>query len=67
MKSFKDYIEEVAASSVAGGGVDLTPSKDEILFKRRDRRRKEDTDSMYRRSLGLTSIKSMLERKNKKV
>jgi len=65
MKSFKE-IRETAANAVAGGGVDLTPSKDEILFKRRDRRRKEDTDSMYRRSLGLQHINAMLERKRNK-
>lgn len=65
MRSFKE-IRETAANAVAGGGVDLTPSKDEILFKRRDRRRKEDTDSMYRRSLGLQHINAMLERKRSK-
>jgi hypothetical protein len=65
MKSFKDYIEEVAASSVAGGGVDLTPSADQIFFKKRDKRKKEDTDSMYRRSLGLRHIKDMIERQKK--
>jgi hypothetical protein len=65
MKSFKDYIEEVAASSVAGGGVDLTPSADQIFFKKRDKRKKEDTDAMYRRSLGLKHIKDMIERRKK--
>lgn len=65
MKSFKDYIKEVAASSVAGGGVDLTPSADQIFFKKRDKRKKEDTDSMYRRSLGLRHIKDMIERRKK--
>lgn len=65
MKSFKD-LREVAANAVAGGGIDLTPSADQILFKKRDKRRKEDTDSMYRRSLGLKSIMAMLERRKKK-
>jgi len=65
MKSFKE-IRETAANAVAGGGVDLTPSADQILFKKRDKRRKEDTDSMFRRSQGLTFINAMLERKNKK-
>ena len=65
MKSFKDYIKEVAASSVAGGGVDLTPSADQIFFKKRDKRKKDDTDSMYRRSLGLKHIKDMIERRKK--
>jgi hypothetical protein len=65
MKSFKE-IRETAANAVAGGGVDLTPSADQILFKKRDKRRKEDTDSMFRRSQGLSFINAMLERKNKK-
>jgi hypothetical protein len=65
MKSFKD-IRETAANAVSGGGIDLTPSADQILFKKRDKRRKEDTDSMFRRSQGLTFINAMLERKNKK-
>lgn len=63
MMSFKDYIKEIAASSVAGGGVDLTPSANQIFFKKRDKRKKEDTDSMYRRSLGLSHINAMIERK----
>ena len=66
MKSFVEYIEEVAANAVAGGGVDLTPSADQVYFKKRDKRKKEDTDSMYRRSLGLKHINAMLERKYKK-
>lgn len=65
MKSFKE-IRETAANAVAGGGVDLTPSADQVYFKKRDKRKKEDTDSMYRRSLGLKHINAMLERKNKK-
>ena len=63
MMSFKDYIKEIAASSVAGGGVDLTPTANQIFFKKRDKRKKEDTDSMYRRSLGLSHINAMIERK----
>ena len=63
MMSFKDYIKEIAASSVAGGGVDLTPSANQIFFKKRDKRKKEDIDSMYRRSLGLSHINAMIERK----
>jgi hypothetical protein len=65
MKSFKE-IRETAANAVAGGGIDLTPSANQIYFKKRDRRKKEDTDSMYRRSLGLKHINAMLERKYKK-
>jgi hypothetical protein len=65
MKSFKD-IRETAANAVAGGGIDLTPSANQIYFKKRDKRKKEDTDSMYRRSLGLKHINAMLERKYKK-
>jgi hypothetical protein len=64
MKTFADYIQEVATNSVAGGGVDLSPGKKQI-YKKRDKRRKEDTDSMYRRSLGLKSINAMLERLKK--
>jgi hypothetical protein len=66
MKSFKNYIEEVAANAVAGGGVDLTPSADQVYFKKRDKRKKEDSDSMFRRSQGLKFINAMLERKKKK-
>lgn len=66
MKSFVEYMEEeVAANAVAGGGVDLTPSADQIFFKKRDKRKKEDTDSMYRRSLGLKFINAMVERRKK--
>ena len=65
MKSFKD-IRETAANAVAAGGVDLTPSANQIYFKKRDKRKKEDTDSIYRRSLGLKHINAMLERKYKK-
>jgi len=65
MKSFKD-IRETAANAVAGGGIDLTPSANQIFFKKRDKRKKEDTDSMFRRSQGLSFINAMLERKNKK-
>jgi hypothetical protein len=65
MKSFKE-IRETAANAVAGGGIDLTPSANQIYFKKRDKRKKEDTDSMYRRSLGLKHINAMLERKYKK-
>ena len=65
MKSFKD-IRETAANAVAGGGIDLTPSVNQIFFKKRDKSKKEDTDSMYRRSLGLKHINAMLERKYKK-
>lgn len=65
MKSFKE-IRETAANAVAGGGIDLTPSADQVMFKKRDKRRKEDTDSMFRRSQGLSFINAMLERKNKK-
>ena len=65
MKSFKD-IRETAANAVAAGGIDLTPSANQIFFKKRDKRKKEDTDSMFRRSQGLSFINAMLERKNKK-
>jgi len=65
MKSFKE-IRETAANAVAGGGIDLTPSANQIFFKKRDKRKKEDTDSMFRRSQGLSFINAMLERKNKK-
>ena len=66
MKPFKDYIEEVAANAVAGGGVDLTPSKDQVLFQKKDKRRKNDSDYMFRRAQGLSFINAMRERKNRK-
>ena len=62
MRSFKDYMDEVAANSVAGGGV---ATMDVPLFKKRDKRKKEDTDTMYKRSLGLKHIKAMVERRKK--
>jgi hypothetical protein len=61
MKSFVEYMKEMAAN-----GVDLTPSADQIYFKKRDKRKKNDTDSMFRRSQGLSFINAMLDRKNKK-
>ncbi len=61
MKSFKEHLEEeVAANSVAGGGVDLTP-----FYKKRDKRKREDVDTMYRRSLGLKHINAMIEKRKK--
>lgn len=55
-------MDEVAANSVAGGGVAMM---DVPLFKKRDKRRKEDTDTMYKRSLGLKHIRAMVERRKK--
>ena len=61
MKSFKEHLEEeVAANSVSGGGVDLTP-----FYKKRDKRKREDVDTMYRRSLGLKHINAMIEKRKK--
>jgi len=66
MIGFKEYINETAANAVAGGGVDLTPhKKSDFTYTRRDKRKREDTDSMYKRSLGLKHIKDMLERNKK--
>ena len=51
MKSFKEHLqmeEEVAANSVAGGGVDLSP----VVFKKKDKRRKYEIEQMFRRANG---------------
>lgn len=63
MIPFKDYVEEeVAANSVAGGGVDLSPNG----MPKNDKRKKDSITAMYRRSLGLKHITDMvLKRKAK--
>jgi len=66
MKSFVEYMKEMAANAVGGGGVDLTPSANQVYFKKRDKRKKNDTDTMFRRSQGLNFINAMKERKKKK-
>lgn len=61
MKSFKKLAEEeVAANSVAGGGVDFNPTG----VPKRDKRKKQDTDRMYRRAIGLESIKKILAKRD---
>jgi len=65
MKSFKNYAEEVAANSVAGGGVGMAPNAGPMFFTRRDKRKKEDTERMYRRSLGMKFINAMIEKRKK--
>ena len=65
MKSFKQYTEEVAANSIAGGGVDMAPNAGPTFFAKRDKRKKEDTEVMYRRSLGLRFINAMVEKRKK--
>ncbi len=54
MKSFKEYAEkikkeEVAANSVAGGGVDMNPTG---KTKKMDRRSKYHVEKMFKRSQG---------------
>ena len=56
MKSFKDYVDEIAANAVSGGGVDLSPHGKEKLF-RRDRRKKYSVERMYKKAQGLKVIK----------
>lgn len=53
MKSFKDYVDEIAANAVAGGGVSLPP----IVHVNKDKRKKYSTERMYRRSLGIKALK----------
>jgi hypothetical protein len=55
--------EEVAANSVSGGGVDMNTTG--VAYKHRDKRRKEDVNVMYRRSLGMRYIQSMIEKRKK--
>ena len=55
----EEVTEEVAATSVAGGGVDMNPTG----YSKRDKRKRSDTDQMYRRNLGLKAIKEILKRK----
>lgn len=53
MKTFKEYTkkmkEEVAANSVAGGGVDLNPTGKP---KKMDKRSKYHVEKMFRRAQG---------------
>lgn len=59
MKSFKDYVDEIAANAVAGGGVSLPP-----VVHNKDKRKKYNIDRMYRRSLGLKALKEKDKKKN---
>ena len=59
MIQFKDYVEEVAANSVAGGGVDFNPTG----MPKDDKRKKNSINAMYRRSLGLKHITDMIKKK----
>ena len=59
------HMNEVAANSVAGGGVDMAPNAGPMFFTRRDKRKKEDTERMYRRSLGMKFINAMIEKRKK--
>lgn len=54
-------MEEVAANSVAGGGIDWNQTG----YKKRDKRKKYDVESMYRRSLGLKEIMKMINASKK--
>lgn len=59
MKTFKNLFDELAANSVGGGGVDFNPTGKPP----RDKRKKDDTERMYRRSIGLESIRRMLKKR----
>lgn len=59
MKTFKDMFNELAANAVGGGGVDFNPTG----APARDKRKKNDTERMYRRSIGLESIRRMLKKR----
>lgn len=61
-KNFMKLKEEVAANSVAGGGVDMNPTG----YSKRDKRKREDTDAMYRRNLGLGAIKKIMKERSAK-
>jgi hypothetical protein len=54
-------MEETAANSVSAGGVDMNPTG----IPKRDKRKKYDTESMYRRSLGLRAIEKIMKEKQK--
>jgi hypothetical protein len=62
-KKHKGIKEEVAANSVAGGGVDMNPTG--VPYKKRDKRKRDDTDTMYRRNLGLNIIKKIMKEKQR--
>lgn len=62
MKTFKDYIDEIAANSVAGSGVDLSPAGKSHLF-RRDKRKKYSIERMYKKSLGMKTIENIIKKK----
>lgn len=49
--------EDAAANSVAGGGVDMNPTGGSFAFVKRDKRKKEDVEQMYRRNVGTRKIK----------
>jgi len=53
MKSFTEFAEEVAANAVSGGGVAMPPG-----YNKRDKRKKNDPDHIYRRNL--KDVKSIL-------
>lgn len=57
MKTFKQYFDEEIANSVGGGGVDMNPTG----YAKRDKRKKYDTEKMYRRNLGLSKVKETLK------
>ena len=53
----EEMTEEVAANSVSAGGVDMNPTG----YTKRDKRRADDVEGMYRRNLGLTAIKKIMK------
>ena len=49
--------EEIAANSVGGGGVDMNTNGTPSAFVRRDKRKKNDAEQMYKRAKGTSKIK----------
>jgi hypothetical protein len=60
-KYLKPIKEEVAANSVAGGGVDLNPTG----YAKRDKRKKGDMERMYRRAQGMSFIEKLIKKHEK--
>ena len=50
-------VEEVAANNVGSGNVDMNPDGKTFGFVRRDKRKKHDIESYYKRAKGTTKIK----------
>lgn len=60
VRKYQESIEEeVAANSVAGGGVDLNPTG----YAKRDKRKKCDIDKMFKRANGLGIIEKLMKKR----